>query len=461
MMDQSLSSLAFRGSIVEAIAEAKLQKKLFVVYTAGDDPASKLLETSTWFDPKVSEALSKYCILLQILEGSSEASNFSAIYPQHSAPCITAIGYNGVQLWQKEGFVSADVLASSLEKAWLSLHVQETTAAFLTAALASGNQLASGSSETALSEQETSGAYVSTQSTDGDILSLDVGQPLHSEGIEDRSDNEDASKETNVKQNDVPFPAPSLANVLDNAEFDESVSKTETENTSGDPFDNQNDATMARSVPQKNLDKCDNHLGSSNEVSREIVNEISEVAFVNTEDATEVAKADASDFSAVKSSDVFLNIRLPDGSGLRVTFSVMDTLRMIKEYINENQTSSLGSFSIAIPYPRKVFNDQDLLRIRSVTSPSAAQESQTGIWQYGPNASLENTPRNEGGRLNSSMQSSNQGTTPSSSSSKGSRFGANIHTLKHDDDDDSRFNDRNAFWNGNSTQFGGNDDESK
>ncbi|KAL3642097.1 hypothetical protein CASFOL_012912 [Castilleja foliolosa] len=513
-MEQSLSSLAFRGSIVEAIAEAKLQKKLFVVYTAGDNPASKLLETSTWFDPKVCETFSKFCILLHILEGSSEASQFSAIYSQHSAPCITAIGYNGVQLWQKEGFVSADVLASSLEKAWLSLHVQETAAAFLTATLASGV------SETASSEEVAPGAYVSTQSTDGDIESLDVGQPLHSEEIEDRSDNEDVSKETDDRQNDVPFPEPYLVNVLDNGELDESISK------SRDPLDNQNGTTIAPPVPQENLDLCDNYLGSRNEVSREIVNKISEVALVNAEDATKVETADASDFSAIKSSDVFLNIRLPDGSGLRVTFSVMDTLRTVKEYINENQKSSLGSFCLAIPYPRKVFNDQDLdstlselgffnrqalvvvphnqnnshhrggsshsqtysssdasssnasegywgsmRRILSYVnpfsylsrwaiSPSAAQESQAGIRQYGPNASLENTPRNEGGR-----QSSNQGTTPSSSNSNSRqqtrRFGANIHTLKHDDDDDSRFNGRNAFWNGNSTQFGGNDDESK
>lgn len=34
-MDQSLSSLTFKGSIAEAIAEAKQQKKLFVVYTSG------------------------------------------------------------------------------------------------------------------------------------------------------------------------------------------------------------------------------------------------------------------------------------------------------------------------------------------------------------------------------------------------------------------------------------------
>lgn len=34
------------------------------------------------------------------------------------------------------------------------------------------------------------------------------------------------------------------------------------------------------------------------------------------------------------------------------------------------------------------------------------------------------------------------------------QFGSNIHTLKHDEDD-GPFGDRNAFWNGNSTQYGG------
>ena len=34
-------------------------------------------------------------------------------------------------------------------------------------------------------------------------------------------------------------------------------------------------------------------------------------------------------------------------------------------------------------------------------------------------------------------------------------WGSNIHTLKHDEDES--FRDQNAFWNGNSTQYGGDD----
>lgn len=34
------------------------------------------------------------------------------------------------------------------------------------------------------------------------------------------------------------------------------------------------------------------------------------------------------------------------------------------------------------------------------------------------------------------------------------RFGSNIHTLKHDEDE-GKFDNRNPFWNGNSTQYNG------
>nr|GMD60003.1 plant UBX domain-containing protein 11 isoform X1 [Ipomoea batatas] len=78
-MEQSLSSLAFKGSIGEAITEAKQQKKLFVVYISGDNSESNHLETSTWLDSQVAGSLSKYCILLHIVEGSSDAINFSAL----------------------------------------------------------------------------------------------------------------------------------------------------------------------------------------------------------------------------------------------------------------------------------------------------------------------------------------------------------------------------------------------
>ncbi|KAL0432939.1 UNVERIFIED_CONTAM: Plant UBX domain-containing protein 11 [Sesamum latifolium] len=315
-----------------------------------------------------------------------------------------------------------------------------------------------------------------------------------------------------------------------------------------------NNPKVAYPVPENNLSISDNHLDSSNEVFHEISNEADEVAHAHTEETREVEKDDTPASAAIKSNDIFLNIRLPDGSSLQVKFAVNDTLKMVKDYIHGNQSSSFGSFTLAIPYPRKVFSDQDLgstlselalfnrqalvvvphnqnnLHHRGVPShyeayssndagsssegggywaflrrilsyanpfsylsgdastPSATQESQNGVWQYilvvgiavlvsgcffytplvsgcfnwseGPNPSLQNALRDRGrpSPINSSDTSGRNSSSSVRRQQTSRSFGGNIHTLKHDDDDDSRPNDRNAFWNGNSTQFGGNDD---
>ncbi|KAG6742531.1 hypothetical protein POTOM_053403 [Populus tomentosa] len=164
-MESSISAVTYKGSIPEAILESKKQKKLFVVYISGENVESAELEKSTWADSKVGFLCGvalKVLHLLHIKEGSTDAMNLSAIYPQKSAPCITAIGYNGVQLWQSEGFVSAEVLASGLEKAWLNLHIQETTATVLTAALAlkKSEPPSSGSSDIGSTRQGSSSGTV-------------------------------------------------------------------------------------------------------------------------------------------------------------------------------------------------------------------------------------------------------------------------------------------------------------
>lgn len=160
---------------------------------------------------------------------------------------------------------------------------------------------------------------------------------------------------TNSKGDDVTLPEPAITNVLDNGELDNSISKTETGSASRNTVETgQNNPEVASPIPGENKDVGGDNLSNI----REITKEAGEVAHDNTQDAVEVGKAEA---STIKSNDVFLNIRLPDGSSLQAKFFMTDTLKMVKAYINENQTISLGSFSIAIPYPRKVFNDQGVL----------------------------------------------------------------------------------------------------
>ncbi|XP_075661978.1 plant UBX domain-containing protein 11 isoform X3 [Castanea sativa] len=526
-MGMSLSSLTFKGSINEAILEAKKQKKLFVVYISGEDVESSRLEESTWTDSNVAESLAKYCIFLHFPGGSTDAAHFSALYPQKSIPCITAIGYNGVQVWQNEGFVDSEDLASSLEKAWLSLHVQETTVTFLTATLASKNSGASTSVSNIASsvEQSSSSTVVPSPLTDGHVQSEEAKPVVISE---------EKNTELDDKKSSRSYDASKSNSILDGQSSSTEVAKgspgpvlANVENFRA--YDNSSSAEVGSPAPENINDNGSGFPGGS---AKLVDTEIKEVEQDEKAEAVNDKQAYALDdfVRDDKPSDVHLNIRLPSGVNLQEKFSVASTLKMVKEYVDENQQSGLGTYDLAIPYPRKVFSGQDLSkslselgllnrqalivvphhratgyhgeassssyqtnftsadssngtnggyfayvrRILSYMNPfsylggggasssSSGHESQNGIWQHSPNPTHRN---NLAGTVRSySQYSANQSNSAAGRDDDGkkrqpttSHFGSNIHTLKHDEDD-GRFSDRNAFWNGNSTQYGGDND---
>lgn len=70
-------------------------------------------------------------------------------------------------------------------------------------------------------------------------------------------------------------------------------------------------------------------------------------------------KVDLSGCSGRELSDVHLNIRLPNGVSLREKFTLTSALRVVKDYVDRNQTG-LSSYNLAVPYPRKVFTDEGM-----------------------------------------------------------------------------------------------------
>lgn len=491
-MEQSISSLAFKGSIIEAITEAKRQKKLFLVYISGDNEDSISMDKSTWSDSSVAESLSKYCILLHILEGSTDAAQFSALYPQKPAPCITAIGYNGIQLWQNEGFVSGEVLTSTLEKAWLSLHVQETTATFLSAALASRQSEQIPTEVPPTTSRETgSSSMTSSTNTNGSSL-VDKKDVDH-----DKKSEKSAPEQKKLKVGDDVSHGP-VAPKLEESNTKKPVTAT------SEPVKK---VTSSESVVDKKPSlKANQHVEDS------VVKAPQVVKVLPKSENFETQKADNSDLAKNISTDIHLNIRLPGGTSLQETFEPTTTLKMVKNYVDQNQESSIGPYDLAIPYPRKVFTDQDLSKTltelsllnrqalivvphlqstghykpRSYSIPnssvstsatSSEGEGYFSLWKrvlsyVNPLAYLGGTPAANSETQRASQESGstpgsftgsrrsylvtqNQSNRPSSS-----QFGSgsNIHTLKRDEDD-SKFSGKNAFWNGNSTEYGGDGDK--
>ncbi|KAJ6792965.1 plant UBX domain-containing protein 11 isoform X1 [Iris pallida] len=493
-----MEGLTYKGSISDAITEAQKQKKIFLVHISGEDENSTHLKQSTWADQTVSDSISRYCIFLHLIQGSIEALQFSAIYPQKSVPSITAVRYNGVMLWQNEGYISAEDFVGAIEKAWASLHFQETAATLLTAALASTKpEHLSSSSQDVAQVNSSASAQVNSSASDG--VSTSAEEHLSSGQIDDLDQ---------------------VADVTSYGE-EETVSTCKTSedvmlSESGDIPTSTSNASCVSTPPEDNLTVDGDHIEASS-VSPQRTNisgpGIVQVAATKVEKIKTEIDGPTRSSNVIKSDDIHLNIRLPNGASLQRKFTRTDTLRSVKDYVDENQISGMVSYDLAVPYPRKVFNEQDMDIVLSELGFAARQalivvpHSHASKPQSGSSSSNNNQNSASEVKLNDdnsgyfglvrrafsfvnpfsylpgNSSSSNSesaasdtfqqhrsdsalqrphGRNPSGGENVGETrrasrpFGSNIHTLRHEEDD-FQSGDRNVFWNGNSTQFGGDD----
>ncbi|MBA0776345.1 hypothetical protein Gotri_011350 [Gossypium trilobum] len=475
---ESFSSLTFKGSIPEAILEAKIQKKLFVVYISGEDSESKNMEDSTWTDLKFREGMveSSYPGLLVMIE-------FRTI-PQ-----------------------------------------LETTAAVLSAALASKKYESSSSGSSTVSQPEqgsSSSASVPSTTMANVVQTLESNPSVMSVVMEENRDCEQTVKEKNPELvengSSESFSTDNLANIVDEqCDITNEEMRTVVSSVTSSP------AVHASSHPEDDClipVKGTDHQPSCPAGSMPVSAAEAEKDMPHVKDKVDGALENTT--TANIPTDVHLNIRLPDSSSLQEKFPVTYTLSMIKDYVDRNQSNGMGSDDLAIPYPRRLFGDREALIVvprrrtagfqgqrpsddnRNLTpiedsagssggyfsyiksflsyvnpfaylgggasSSTTGQESQSGIWEYrpyseighishssslvaiiGPNPTVQN---NLGGRNRSTSTASDCGRNRRPVTTQ---HGSNIHTLKRDEDDDS-FTDRNPFWNGNSTQYGGSSD---
>ena len=120
-----------------------------------------------------------------------------------------------------------------------------------------------------------------------------------------------------------------------------------------------NEATEA--VQEKNSEAVED-----NKIDSEVTTETSQVVANKATEAVQDKKADVVDKDEIhvlescssKPTDAHLNIRLLDGSNLQEKFLLTSTLRMVKDYVDGNQASAIGSYDLGVPYPHKVFTDQ-------------------------------------------------------------------------------------------------------
>ncbi|KAG8089605.1 hypothetical protein GUJ93_ZPchr0011g27451 [Zizania palustris] len=293
-------------------------------------------------------------------------------------------------------------------------------------------------------------------------------------------------------------------------------------NIDGHPNPNQTDSTT--SLKRKN--KVDEGSSKVLSESAPITTTSRGKSLQLSEDRDKAITANSTIKSApcpVKSNNVQLVIRMSDGPSLQIKLMKDDNLRKVKDFVDENRGSGAVSYDLAMLYPRKVFTEQDMdttlcdlgietrqalivVPHRQAAKRQSAQSSSSprdgdnnpdgsgyfgylrtvlsyvnplsyvrgnpassnpeqlateGSEQYRPSSRHANPPGADTGSdswavPDNGNQDGARDNNPGSTLRRRTRHvGGNIHSLRSEEQGPS--DDRNVYWNGNSTEFGGND----
>lgn len=508
----------FNGSIAEAIVVAKSEKKSLIVYIAEENEDCQKMDQTTWQDCKVRKALLEQFVTLRLWHRSTDAAHFAAMFPYSEAPCISVINHNGMLLKRLGGYAAPAELLGTLEQ---SITMQNTAAIVAALASANNDSTAvvresqanRASNESECFESEKVGS--SAVNDDSDTLCTpaapanitipldgDTSQPEHLASAQMHVQAGGAFSETpedKIKSQMHTQAMSALPKIPENSrrlEMDSSSC-----DVLSDALSSQNNAA-SRSLETLSKIPLVNTDTSSQPLEQKVIHSRSMEAVSKTKQSAEA---------------FLIQVRLTNGKSIRKSFNPKVCLAAVKEFVDENRDDGNAAYSLGMLYPRKVFNQEDMEKsllelslddratLVLVTSPlqqtSPAPESRStrattsevtdsgtsgGVWkifsylnplsyfsgsssninnsesgssswQYEPDPSLRNSLRQgieSHGSLNPDVDEAN--TSNRKKAPQGRKWGDNVHTLQHNDNDEA-FKRGNTFWNGNSTQYGGDD----
>ncbi|XP_024530535.1 plant UBX domain-containing protein 11 isoform X2 [Selaginella moellendorffii] len=487
-MSQNSDALFFAGSIPSAVATAQQSSKVFLVYIANDGEESARLEETTWRAPQVVSLILEKFVALRLVHGSVDALHFSVLYPISAVPSITAIGYQGVKLWEQNGFITPEELSKRLQYAvdTFQFQVQTAMAALL------GMPTASSSLET----PESAASSKPEEPTQTLSSSPETPQNAASSKPEEPTQTLPALKEASLCK--VEEKNETLATTSDPGdELSKPVPRTESdrgEELSEDT--SQMPVLTAPAIGRAVEEEIQTPPDQSVEPVEEVKGCVLEVPVAKKKTTTPPSPPPPEPRPLRIPDKVHLQVKLTDGAVIRREFEKSDTLWTVKYFVDENRTDGNASYAFAVPFPRKIFNAEDyenalvdldigyravLILVPSsdaklVTSPSKPSSPTGGMGRWltylnplsyvrGGNASPSERPKSPPSPSPAASKPSindadNSRKAPPPAKRSSTSWGSNVHTLRHDEDDDM-FKRGNTYWNGNATQFGANDNDER
>lgn len=340
------SALFFQGSIAEAINRAQANNFVLVVFVAGDNEESVSLELTTFTNSAVLDEVKKQSLMLRLQEGSADAKNFSAIFPIRRVPTITFIGYKGSLLQQLEGYQEAEAFLTALRHAVATFNaeVQRAVASAMVAFLSTANNLTASDTPSAPEPQSAGNSTVletpvsSSPSTEAPSA---ASEPL----VVLPTQPEESSK-------DVDLTAPTEAT--------RSVPEARL-------------SPDARPSTAGSLDELDTggSANSSAPASAPVRSGSQDSRLVQKEASTGVKPGNGKKIPLrrepsapkpvrIRTGPFLLQVRLTNGETIQGSFDSYQLLRDVKNFVDLQRTDGNWEFQLAVPFPRKVFTEEDM-----------------------------------------------------------------------------------------------------
>ncbi|XP_032777126.2 UBX domain-containing protein 4 [Daphnia magna] len=450
--------LWFQGSIPEAIVASRNRKCMFVVVVTAEDEDSRNLLTRLE-DEEVSKLFNS-CVSISLKNGTSEANQFSQLYPLVILPAIYMIGLQGSPLEVIGGLVDIPTLLSRAQLA-LEVHDKQQNVN-QTLLLAENGGLpemtlqspeASQSDEPCKSEMENSDVVPDDLPLEARLERADQLLALVREKKKEEEREKEKTKER--ERRELGKQLQQLKEMQRERELREQAESRQKEK--------REEKEALEKIRQQILqDRADR-------AARYQAAQISEEERRRTaQSAQEQLQQERA--SAARSAFARLQFRLPDGSTRTDQFSSDAKLSAVIEFIDREIQPSFRPYTISTTFPRRQFDEshmQQTLRELDL-SPSAAlliipatgskPKASTSVstslfsslfarvfllWNWIWGFFSNPTPRVTHDVPAAQQQPSNLGV-------RRRRPESNIHRLADASPDDS--SDDNGTWNGNSTQ---------
>uniref|UniRef100_A0A8C3HB33 UBX domain-containing protein 4 n=1 Tax=Chrysemys picta bellii TaxID=8478 RepID=A0A8C3HB33_CHRPI len=326
--------LWFRGTIPAAIAAAKQQSSVFVVFVSGDDEQSTQMAAS-WEDQKVTEAASDGFVAIKIDIKSEACLQFSQIYPVVCIPSSFFIGDNGIPLEVIAGSVSAEELITRIHKV-KQMHAVKNES------LENGSELSA----------QSPSFQANTTSENAQSRTVELCETQITKKLEEKR--EEKRKEEEQK------------------EIKKEIDRRKTGKEILDYRRRHEEELTKRMLEERSREKAE-EKAARERIKQQIAMDRAERAarFAKTKEEVEAAKAAAQQAKQAeaearreasqkeRSAIARIQFRLPDGSSFTNQFPAEAPLEEARQFAAQTVGNTYGNFSLATMFPRREFTKED------------------------------------------------------------------------------------------------------